>query len=578
MLHNRFTLIPAILLNMLIVASPLSAAQLSGWIEPSPTAVDLTAEGTRDWIQGGSNGDATRLNRKAGANLLSGLTVRYPDNNGTLVRAMGATLSWSDGAPDATCAGTTSGIHAQGADNSISFSVPAGPAARTLRIYSSSVHAAMQFKAHLSDGSAPDWVNEDWYANDPATITPRATLSFAAASTGQSLTVTIANISGSNWPSVGIHAVTLQDGATTAPAMPLPPAPTGLCATAGNGQVMVQWNQGPFAASYNVYRSTSASIPATPWRSGILPNRLNYDSRELMLSTLDATASNGTTWHYWIAAVNAGGETRAPQAITATPTAPASTAITTTRLLKILPMGDSITFGYPVSGGYRKQLLQNLDVGGYQVRMVGRVGNNSTGMAEPLHEGWPGKTVEYLRDTVVDASLPAYQPDVVLLMIGTNNLAWGGKSQVDVDNALNAYDGLLAKITTLAPNATVIVSPILPIQGTDLPTVFNQALHTRVTTLASQGRHISWCSQMSAITLAQLGDGVHPNAGGYTQMGHAWYAAIQAVTTVAQGVDVQRVKSRFGARTGDPGWDAAADINGDDRVDAADLALALRAP
>ena len=127
--------------------------------------------------------------------------------------------------------------------------------------------------------------------------------------------------------------------------------------------------------------------------------------------------------------------------------------------------------------------------------------------------------------------LPAYQPDLILLMIGTNNLAWGGKAQVDVDNALSAYDGLLAKISSLAPNATVIVSPILPILGTDLPTTFNLALHARVSTLAGQGMHISWCSQMSAITLAQLGDGVHPDSGGYRQLGDAWYSAIQALVT-----------------------------------------------
>ena len=87
---------------------------------------------------------------------------------------------------------------------------------------------------------------------------------------------------------------------------------------------------------------------------------------------------------------------------------------------------------------------------------------------------------------------------------------------------------------------TVIVSPILPIQGTELPTIFNQGLLKRVTALAAQERHIAWCSEMSAITLAQLGDGVHPTAAGYTQMGDAWYAAIKAVTRGAMSADPQR--------------------------------------
>ncbi len=516
-----------------LCSAVVSAAQLSGWIEPLPTTpVNLTAEGTRDWIQGGYNGDYTKLNRKVGANLFSSLKVANPLNNGTLIRPMGPTLSWSDGAPDATCAGTTSGVHAQGQGNSISFTVPAGTAPMTIRIYSGAVNGAMQFRAHLSDNSAPDWVNEDWYVPGlEGSIAQRATLCFAAASAGQSLTVTITDILAGSWASVGIHAVTLQDGATAAPPIPLPPVPTGLRATAGNGQVMVQWNQGPFAASYNVYRSTNATVPGTPWRSGILPIPLNLDSRSLMLSTLDTTAANGSTWHYWIAAVNAGGETRAPQAVTATPTAPTSTAITTTRLLKILPMGDSITFGYPVSGGYRTPLLQKLGAGGYQVQMVGRVGANSTGMAEPLHEGWPGQRIEFLRDEVVDRALNTYQPDIILLMIGANHFAWDRKlTQTAVDKAIAAYDELLAKILNLAPTARVIVAPILPIRDSALPAAFNAALKTRITTLAAQGRPVSWCD-MSSITVDQLVDGYHPNAQAYAAMGDLWYKGIQAITT-----------------------------------------------
>ncbi len=536
--HHLIVLFQALALCLLSLASPLPAAQLSGWIEAQPTAVDLTAEGSLDWIQGGYNGGSSKLVRKNnGANLISALTVARPNDNGALVRSLGATLSWSDGSPDAVCSGTTNGIHALHQDNSISFSVPVGTGARTIRIYSASVNSGMQFRASLSDGSAPEWVNEDWYAVTGTTITPRATFCFAAASAGQSLTVTITNISGGTWPSVGIHAVTLQEGATIAPPLPAPPAPTGLRATAGNGQVKVQWNQGPFASSYNIYRSTSATIPATPWRSGILPIQLNYDSRVQMLGTLDATASNGSTWHYWVEAVNAGGRTRAAANVTATPAAPTSTAITTSRLLKILPIGDSITYGYEVNGGYRQKLQQNLLAGGYQFQFVGRLGYNSSGMAEPLHEGWLGKSVQYLRDSVVDTVLPDYQPDLILLMIGTNNVAYDGQTQVDVDNALIAYDDLLTKIFTLSPNATVIVSPLLPIQGRDLQNPFNQALHTKITTLAGQGRRVSWCSQMSAITLAHLADIAHPNAEGYTQMGDAWYAAIRAVTTVAQNVD-----------------------------------------
>jgi len=60
-----------------------------------------------------------------------------------------------------------------------------------------------------------------------------------------------------------------------------------------------------------------------------------------------------------------------------------------------------------------------------------------------------------------------------------------------VDNVLTAYDGLLAKFAQLSPASAIIVSPILPIQGTNLPTSFNATLQVKVTALAAQGRRIS---------------------------------------------------------------------------------------
>ena len=50
--------------------------------------------------------------------------------------------------------------------------------------------------------------------------------------------------------------------ASATPQLSLPPAPTGLTATAGNAQVSLSWNASPGATSYNVYRSQS-TLPGT---------------------------------------------------------------------------------------------------------------------------------------------------------------------------------------------------------------------------------------------------------------------------------------------------------------------------
>lgn len=525
--HIRF-INSLVVLQLITFGILLPAAEVRGWIEEQPPSVDLTATKSLDWIHGGFNGDSTKLNRKAGAGLISALTISAPSNNGALVRSLGATFSWSDGSLDAHCNGTTAGVHAQGQSNSIRFSVPADPTPRTVKIYFSSVHAAVTVTAQVSDGSAPDWVNGEWSAST-GSITPVATLSYSAASPNQTLSVTLAVAAGNDWPSVGIHAVTLKAGATATPPPPKPPAPTGVYASAGNGRVVVQWDQMPRVDSYSIFRSSTSSRPSAPWRTKILPVQDHRDIQ--MLVAVDAAATNGTTWHYWVSSVTVGGETPTSSAVTATPSDPGAVAITRNRQLSIMPLGDSITFGFPYNGGYRQSLLEKLTAGGYQIQMAGRVKNNSPGMAQPYHEGWPGRTVQYLRDTVLDQTLPIYQPDLILLMIGTNNLAWGGKNESDVETALAAYDGLLAKVFTLSPHSHVIVSPILPITGTTLTESFNRALMGKITTLAKDGRRISWCSAMSSIALDQLPDGIHPGGQGYGLMADAWYGAIQAITT-----------------------------------------------
>ncbi len=525
--------------TLLFCCTPALAAQLSGWIEAQPSSVDLTREGSLDWIQAGWKGDigykpkedyATKFERKAGAGLIGAL-------NGVAsftVKSLGASFTWSNGSPSATCAGTQTGIHVGSA---ITLALPADTAARTVRIYFASHRAGVKVYAHLSDTSAPDWTDDRWYAlSGDSSITPVTTISYAAASAGQSLTVTIQNIiPNDQWSTVGIHAVTLRNGAVAVPTPPAPPAPTGLHAFALNGRVVLNWDQMMLVDTYRIYRAVSATRPASPLLSGIMPIHGNFGWTPIrMLNAVDANATNGTAWHYWVSSVNAGGETLVPVGVVATPSDPGSSAITTARALRILPLGDSITQGYPVNGGYRVQLLKNLTAGGYQVLMTGSRRFNSETMDEPYHEGLPGKRIDSLRDEVVDRVLPTYQPDIILLMIGTNHFVDRKLAQTAVDKAIAAYDELLAKILILAPTARVIVAPILPIRDSALPAAFNAALKTRITTLAAQGRPVSWCD-MSSITVDQLVDGYHPNAQAYAAMGDLWYKGIQAITIPVKG-------------------------------------------
>ena len=90
---------------------------------------------------------------------------------------------------------------------------------------------------------------------------------------------------------------------------PVPPAPTGLTATAGSGQVALTWSPSSGAASYSIYRSTgSGGEGMSPIAAGVTPP-----------SFTDTGLANGTTYFYTVAAVNSAGVSAQSAEVSAKP-------------------------------------------------------------------------------------------------------------------------------------------------------------------------------------------------------------------------------------------------------------------
>jgi len=92
----------------------------------------------------------------------------------------------------------------------------------------------------------------------------------------------------------------------------VPAAPTGLTATGGNAQVVLNWSATSGATTYNVYRSTTAGGEGTTAiATGITAT--TYTNTGL---------TNGTTYYYKIAAVNLAGTSGQSGEVNAKPVAP----------------------------------------------------------------------------------------------------------------------------------------------------------------------------------------------------------------------------------------------------------------
>lgn len=214
---------------------------------------------------------------------------------------------------------------------------------------------------------------------------------------------------------------------------------------------------------------------------------------------------------------------------------------------KILPLGDSITFGVndEGNGGYRGPLFASVVAAAQKITFTGSLTNGPTtvsGQAFPQHNeghsGWGiSEVTTYSNGNAGIATLipsPAFSsssggtPDIILLHIGTND-----SSQFSATQMTSDLQGLLNKLFTNAPNALVVVAQIIPLgYGTNsVIKAYNQSIPGLVQTFAAAGKHVTTVDMYTGFnTSTMLGsDSIHPNTSGYTFMADHWYSVIGAL-------------------------------------------------
>jgi lysophospholipase L1-like esterase len=195
---------------------------------------------------------------------------------------------------------------------------------------------------------------------------------------------------------------------------------------------------------------------------------------------------------------------------------------------RIMPLGDSITRGYVGSvfhWGYRKPLYDNLTTGEYSFDFVGSATDGS--FPDPNHEGHDGWRADQIL-TYIGGWLVTYEPRIVLLHIGTNDITQGNQDANEVNGILNVIDAYEAN-----NNRHVTVFLALIINRTDsIPlgqatTAFNNDVNVMALGRIAGGDDIVIVDMESALSYpADLADGVHPNDTGYTKMASVWYGAL----------------------------------------------------
>lgn len=202
--------------------------------------------------------------------------------------------------------------------------------------------------------------------------------------------------------------------------------------------------------------------------------------------------------------------------------------------IRIMPLGDSITLG--VNGGYRNGLWTRLLTAGKTIDFVGSQLDQYAVTPDKDHEGHPGFSIGNIAAST-DGWLQSATPAYVLLMIGTNDVAWWcaqSASQVADQNA-----ALIDQILADLPNAWVVVASIPPLSSSiiqpnnvdraQLGKDYNTELQIRAQARIQAGKKVRFADVYSVLTVSDLYDGVHPTQVAADKVAQVWFNALTPI-------------------------------------------------
>lgn len=201
-----------------------------------------------------------------------------------------------------------------------------------------------------------------------------------------------------------------------------------------------------------------------------------------------------------------------------------SSTVKQQQAIKIMPLGDSITDGYNVPGGYRIDLWQALHEQGDRLDFVGSQENGPPELPDRHHQGHSGWRIDELHRHVEDW-LQAAQPDIILLLIGTNDIVQG----YNLERAPARLDALIDDLFRHCPEAQVFVGSIPPIDAPALNAQvqsYNQAIAQQIQARQVQGDRLVFVDLYAGLTTQDLADGIHPNRQGHRKIAQMWYDSL----------------------------------------------------
>lgn len=254
--------------------------------------------------------------------------------------------------------------------------------------------------------------------------------------------------------------------------------------------------------------------------------------------------------------------------------------------LRVMCLGDSITDGFWLPGGYRNTLCSMVLQNGLaeQIDFVGpNWGINTADGYDPNHAGFSGYSIDNIAQeqsisggrtglsSFAEKMMQEHPADVVFLQIGTNDIL----SLYDLEHFGERLEGLVDMILPALPENGRLYLATLPVMDANDHLYISEYYFTvdsmdaavntcnaQIKALAekkkAEGKPVTLANVNGILTKADLYDGVHPSAAGYQKLGEFWY---NTLTDYMKGAQEPETANKTG------------DLNGDGTVNHADAAM-----
>ncbi|MBN1676263.1 MAG: fibronectin type III domain-containing protein [Kiritimatiellae bacterium] len=207
--------------------------------------------------------------------------------------------------------------------------------------------------------------------------------------------------------------------------------------------------------------------------------------------------------------------------------------------LKIMPVGDSNTWGVGNPAGtteasqvigYRKKLKDLLAASGVTVDFVGARRAGSDYFSDTQNEGYPGEGIDRIQTRVSQGMLATYAPDVLLLLIGSNDMwvqVFPAEMRVPISDEkaqywVNRLAALVDDMIARRPAMHIIVAkPATPTNSLRPLGIYRAGIDQLVAARKASGKNIRSVDFMGAAN-----DSVHYTVAGHEECARRWQAAI----------------------------------------------------